>query len=140
MPSKDYSRDASAWDICRSFVGRLPGRAIFGAGLVYVCHAGHHGAAADIGNAYRVFVVSTAVGSWLLDWSPYFHIAVKSDDVVITYILPAIRLVPLPYLLDGIIMPRFGGGAMDYNIVNLPHYRPPCRLQPAVLGCCTNRQ
>ena len=94
--------------------------------------------AADIGNAYRVFVVSTAVGSWLLDWSPYFHRAIKSDDVVVTYILPAIRLVPLPDLLDGIIMPRFGGGAMDYNIVNLPHYRPPRRLQPAVLGCCTN--
>lgn len=95
---------------------------------------------ADIGNAYRVFVVSTAVGSWLLDCSPYFHRAVKSDDVVVTYILPAIRLVPLPYLVDGIIMPCFGGGAMDYNIVNLPHYRPPCRLQPAALGCCTNRQ
>lgn len=45
MPSKDYSRDASAWDICRSFVGRLPDRAIFGAGLVYVCHAGHREAA-----------------------------------------------------------------------------------------------
>ena len=96
--------------------------------------------AADIGNAYRVFVVSTAVGSWLLDWSPYFHRAVKSDDVVVTYILPAIRLVPLTDLLDGIIMPRFGGGAMDYYIVNLPHYRPPRRLQPAALGCCTNRQ
>ena len=95
---------------------------------------------ADIGNAYRVFVVSTAVGSWLLDWSPYFHRAVKSDDVVVTYIPPAIRLVPLTDLLDRIIMLRFGGGAMDYNIVNLPHYRPPCRLLPAVPGCCTNRQ
>ena len=96
--------------------------------------------ASDIGNAYRVFVVTTAVGSWQLDWPPYFNSPVKSDDVVITYILPAIRHVPLPDLLDGIIMPRFGGGAMDYYIVNLPHYRPPCRLQPAALGCCTNRQ
>lgn len=96
--------------------------------------------AADIGNAYRVFVVSTAVSSWLLDWPPYFHSTVKSDDVVVTYILPSIRHVPLPNLIDGIIMPRFGGGAMDYNIVNLPHYRPPRRLQPAALGCCTNRQ
>ena len=40
MPSKDYSRDASARDICRSLVGRTPARAIFGAGLVYVYHAG----------------------------------------------------------------------------------------------------
>ena len=95
---------------------------------------------AYIGNAYRVFVMSTAVGSRLLDWSPYFHRSVKSDDVVVTYIFPAIRLVPLPDLLDGIIMPGFGGGAMDYYIVNLPHYRPPRRLLPAVLGCCTNRQ
>lgn len=95
---------------------------------------------ADIGNAYRVFIVSTAVGSWLLDWSPYFHSTVKSDDVVVTYIFPAIRLVPLSDLADGIIMPRFGGGAMDYNIVNLPHYRPPRQLLPADLGCCTNRQ
>ena len=37
MPSKDYSRDASVRDICRSFVGRLPARAIFGAALVYAC-------------------------------------------------------------------------------------------------------
>ena len=95
---------------------------------------------ADIGNAYRVLVVSTAVGSWLLDWPPYFNSAVKSDDVVVTYILPANRLVPLPDLVDGIIMSRFGGGAMDYYIVNLPHYRPPRPLQPAALGCCTNRQ
>ena len=96
--------------------------------------------AADIGNAYRVFVVSSAVGSWLLDWSPYFNSSVKSDDVVVTYIPPAIRHVPLTYLLYGILMPGFGGGAMDYYIVNLPHYRPPRRLQPAALGCCTNRQ
>lgn len=59
---------------------------------------------------------------------------------MVTYILPAIRLVPLTDLVDGIIMPRFGGGAMDYNIVNLPHYRSPRLLLPAALGCCTNRQ
>ena len=45
MPSKDYSRDASAWDICRSFVGRLPARAIFCAGLVYVCRVEYREAA-----------------------------------------------------------------------------------------------
>ena len=96
--------------------------------------------AADIGNAYLVFVVASAVCSRLLDWSPYFHRAVKSDDVVVTYILPAIRHVPLTDLLSGIIMPRFGGGAMDYYIVNLPNYRSPRLLLPAALGCCTNRQ
>ena len=95
---------------------------------------------ADIGNAYRVLIVSTAVCSWLLDWPPYFNSTIKSDDVVVTYIPPAICLVPLTDLVDGIIMPGFGGGAMDYYIVNLPHYRPPRRLPPAALGCCTNRQ
>ena len=55
---------------------------------------------ADIGNAYRVLIVSSAVGSWLLDWPPNFNSSVKSDDVVVTYILPAIRLVPLTDLLD----------------------------------------
>ena len=45
MPSKDYSRGAGARDICRSFAGLPPARAIFGAGLVYVYHAGHREAA-----------------------------------------------------------------------------------------------
>ena len=54
MPSKDYSRDASAWDICRSFVGRTPARAIFGAGLVYVYHEEHR----EAGRRHRLCLLS----------------------------------------------------------------------------------
>ena len=54
MPSKDYSRDAGAWDICRSFAGRPPAHAIFGAGQVYVYHEEHR----EAGRRHRQCLLS----------------------------------------------------------------------------------
>lgn len=54
MPSKDYSRGAGVRDICRSFAGRTPARAIFGAGLVYVCRVEHR----EAGRRHRQCLLS----------------------------------------------------------------------------------
>lgn len=64
MPSKDYSHGAGARDICRSFAGRPPARAIFGAGLVYVYHVEHR----EAGRRHRQCLLSVrcVLGSVLL--------------------------------------------------------------------------
>ena len=63
------------------------------------------------------------MGANLLDWSPCVNRAVSIDDEVITAVAPAVALglrcgVPLPNLLDCVVLPLRGCSAVNDDFVD----------------------
>lgn len=75
--------------------------------------------ATDIDNADGEGIAPLAVRALPRDVAPDLDSAIETDNVVVAYAVPSLVSVPLVNIGAVEVLPLLGGGAMDYDVIDV---------------------